>query len=663
MWRNGYAGEQVAEPGTIEYTLEEFLMINYLRFMLCLGLFLLVAPLCLLAQPGGKGEGAPTDLSGTWRKVGQEDVHDRGTGPDPGEFWGLPLNDAARMRADTYNEEWVSTSYILQCRPHPTGYQPLGPDPMRIEQMVDPINRRLVAYRVSYDETPGDRMIWLDGRPHPSSLAMHSWEGFSTGKFKGDTMTIETSHIKEGFHRRNGVPSSFRTTVVEHISLDEPYMTWVIATYDPDYLTEPLVRSVTYMRSPTQQIPPYPCAAQQEEAGADEKYRVPHFFPGENPFLTEVAVKYKMPMEGVRGGAETTYAEWSVKGRNLPPPAAQTTLKPVYNDASTKIAETAAIQPLRAPPKVETLHVAGNVYVIGGTGANVVASIGGDGILLVDSGNGKLTDKLLTEVQFLNSNVKPPERPDSASPFANTWQGLHTAAPAQIRTIINTSAGTEHVGGNAEIRTSPLFRSLGVLGEDEQGSEVILAQEMVQRRMLAAKAPDDAVPTNTYFSQKYSLHRFFNNQAVQLLHLKNAVSDGDSAVFFRKSDVIATGDVYLSDAYPPIDVDKGGSIDGEISALNRIFDMCVTEYMSEGGTMIIPGQGWISDAADLGYYRDMLIILRERMQAMIDKKMTLAQVKAMKPTMDYDPEYGRQPGVTNRFVEAVYRSLTEKKTK
>ena len=105
--------------------------------------------------------------------------------------------------------------------------------------------------------------------------------------------------------------------------------------------------------------------------------------------------------------------------------------------------------------------------------------------------------------------------------------------------------------------------------------------------------------------------------------MPNAVTDGDSVVWFRRSDVIATGDIYNSDIYPPIDVDQGGSIDGEIDALNKLIDMCVTEFMSQGGTMIVPGHGWISDAADVGYYRDMLMIIRDRIQAMIDKGMTL----------------------------------------
>ena len=181
--------------------------------------------------------------------------------------------------------------------------------------------------------------------------------------------------------------------------------------------------------------------------------------------------------------------------------------------------------------------------------------------------------------------------------------------------------------------------------------------------MIAAKAPDIAVPNNTYFSEKYTLYRFLNNEAVQLFHLANATTDGDSVVLFRRSDVIVAGDVYNSDIYPPIDVDRGGSIDGEIEALNKLVDMSVNEYMSEGGTMIVPGHGWISDAGDVGYYRDMIMVIRDRIQNMIDRGMTMEQVRAAKPTMDYDPLYGRQPGVTNQFVEAVYRSLKEKTTK
>src|ERR1700686_1841355 len=303
------------------------------------GLLLLAAWISpLLAQ-----EHSPLDLTGTWRWFSHADVHERVPGADPGEYWGLPLNDAARMRADTYNEEWVTTSYILQCRPRPVSYQPLGLDPMRIEQSVDPVNRQLVAYRVSYEKTPGERMIWLDDRAHPSQYAQHTWEGFSTGKFKGDTLEITSTHVKEGYARRNGVPISFRATVVEQVFLDEPFLTWVVTVVDPDYLTEPLVKSATYIRAPTLQLPAYPCQAEDWQApGA--KYRVPHYLLGENPYLTEDAVKYKTPIEGIRGGAETMYPEWRTVGGKLAPPMGQYALNPVYNDGSTRIADRADAQ-------------------------------------------------------------------------------------------------------------------------------------------------------------------------------------------------------------------------------------------------------------------------------------------------------------------------------
>src|ERR1019366_103642 len=148
-------------------------------------------------------ERSPVDLTGTWRWVHHEDQYEQEPGADPGEYWGLPLNDAARMRADTYNEEWITTAPLMQCRPRPVSYQPLGLDPMRIEELVDPVNRQLLAYRVSYEKTPGERMIWLDGRPRPSQYAKHSWEGFSLGKFRGDSLEVVATHIKESFARRN----------------------------------------------------------------------------------------------------------------------------------------------------------------------------------------------------------------------------------------------------------------------------------------------------------------------------------------------------------------------------------------------------------------------------------------------------------------------------
>jgi cyclase len=303
-----------------------------------------------------------------------------------------------------------------------------------------------------------------------------------------------------------------------------------------------------------------------------------------------------------------------------------------------------------------------NVYLLAGAGGNISLSVGGDGVVMVNSGAAQASGKVLAEIQRLTQNVRqftPPPVRNMASPAADTWQQDHAYAPVPIRTIINTNPDAEFTGGNEKIAGSSMFHPIGVEGVDHLAAEVIVSHERLQERMIAANAPTRALPTNTYFSARYRLHRFVNGEGVEVIHVPNAVTDGDSLVFFRGSDVISTGAVFNSDSYPEIDVNKGGSIQGEIDALIRIADMCFPEYMSQGGTLVIPGHGHISDVADVAYYRDMLIVIRDRVQSMMAKGMTLAQVRAAKPTLDYDPLFGRNPGATSRLVEAVYRSLAE----
>jgi glyoxylase-like metal-dependent hydrolase (beta-lactamase superfamily II) len=191
----------------------------------------------------------------------------------------------------------------------------------------------------------------------------------------------------------------------------------------------------------------------------------------------------------------------------------------------------------------------------------------------------------------------------------------------------------------------------------------VIAFETVLDRMTEAKAPSDALPTDTYHVNSYKLSEFFNGEGIKMYHEPAAHTDGDTIVYFRYSDVIAAGDILRTDTYPVIEVDKGGTINGVLDALNNILDMMIPEFRSQGGTWVIPGHGRLCDIGDVANYRNMVAIVRDRVQDMIDHGKTLAQVKAARPTMDYDGLYGSTTGpwTTDMFVEAVYRTLSQKK--
>jgi glyoxylase-like metal-dependent hydrolase (beta-lactamase superfamily II) len=187
----------------------------------------------------------------------------------------------------------------------------------------------------------------------------------------------------------------------------------------------------------------------------------------------------------------------------------------------------------------------------------------------------------------------------------------------------------------------------------------ILAHDNVLQRMVnpppgKPEVPFISQPGDTYFGGSKDL--YFNGESIQLLHQPAAHTDGDTMVYFRRSDVISAGDIYVTDSYPTIDLANGGGLQGVIDGLNRLLDLAIPEHHEEGGTYIIPGRGRISDEFDVLEYRDMVTIIRDRIQDMIRKGMTLAQVKAARPTRDYDPQYGSN---ADTFVEAAYKSLTK----
>jgi hypothetical protein len=252
------------------------------------------------------------DLAGMWAQRFHEDLPERGAGPEIGDYTGLPINDAARLRADSWDAaKWTVPE--RQCEPHPADYGPRGPANLRISSTVDPISQDVLAWNVTVMWSLQQRTIHMDGRPHPSPNAQHSWQGFSTGEWEGDMLKVTTTHLKEGWVRRNGLPRSDKATLTEYFIRSEDYLTLVTIVEDPVYLTEPLVRTSDWVLDPGVQLSPFSCIPAIEierPRGA-----VIHHLPGTNPFLSEFAERHGIPLEAARGGAQTMYPEYLPKLR------------------------------------------------------------------------------------------------------------------------------------------------------------------------------------------------------------------------------------------------------------------------------------------------------------------------------------------------------------
>ena len=316
---------------------------------------------------------------------------------------------------------------------------------------------------------------------------------------------------------------------------------------------------------------------------------------------------------------------------------------------------TAPAQELREPQtsirtQIDIVPVHGNIYLFAGAGANITASVGPEGVLLVDSGRAEMSEKVRAAIEHLNRELTSGGKP------------IQSAKPVKpIRYIVNTSPLPDHTGGNEKLaEAGKTFTGGNVIAEfsDAAQGASILAHENALQRLSAAKLPSKGLPMETYYGSVMKLSHFFNGEGVELIHIPSAVTDGDSIVYFRGSDVISAGDIFNMTSYPYIDLLHGGTVQGILAGLNRMLDIVVPEFRSEGGTMVIPGHGRISDTADLAYYRDMVTIIRDRIQDMMSKDLTLEQVKAAKPTEDWDPRFGTNPSWTpDMFVEAVYKSL------
>ena len=319
------------------------------------------------------------------------------------------------------------------------------------------------------------------------------------------------------------------------------------------------------------------------------------------------------------------------------------------------------------PSEMEIVPIRGNMYMLAGAGSNITISAGADGVLLVDSGAAEVADKTLAAIQRLGRELtifgQPVKRNEGGGGSGTVLTGY--LPPKPIRFIINTSSLPEHTGGNVKLaEAGTTFTGGNVAGDlgDVGEGAAVLSHENALQRLSDAKMPIHGQPTETYFGGQMKLSHHFNGEGVQLFHIPNAITDGDTFVMFRSSDVMSAGDIFSFTSYPPMDLLKGGSIQGVLAGLNRMVDLVIPEFRSEGGTYVIPGHGRICDTADLAYYRDMVTIIRDRVQDLIKKGMTLEQVKATKPTEDWDGRFGQLRTVTpDMFVEAVYKGLSAKK--
>ncbi|MGH8142715.1 MAG: MBL fold metallo-hydrolase [Steroidobacteraceae bacterium] len=593
-------------------------------------------------QPGGSG----VDISGDWYYSGQQDAAYGTAAGAIADYGGIPLNEAGRLYALAWDPARIEVRQ-QQCPGYGIPYAYFSPGNFRFWDQRDPYTQKLIAIHMYFQTSEVHRTIWMDGRPHPPAYAPHTFAGFSTGKWIGNFLTITTDHLKRAWIRGNGEPYSDQASVIERLIRHGDRITVFTTTTDPVYLAAPYTKAMTLLRNekePDAWL--YQCDDSQEIVGRPED-QIPNYLFGKNPFLRQFANTNKIPLLGALGGAQTMHVEFQAK---LKDPAAmnrealaETRPTPGPEQSSR------AVNPDPNDGKIHVWHVQGSVYMLVGDGGNIAVQVGDQGAFLVDSGAGRLSDQVVAAVKKL-----------SAKP---------------IQYIVNTSIHADHTGGNAKLASAGEDPSLGGSFFAEQSPiaatgmfvdpnhhATLMGQNNVQVRMYEEKLPEAMIPSDTYLEGRR--RKYHNGELIEMFYTPDAVTDGDTIVQFRHSDVIATGDVFDTTRYPFIDVKNGGTIQGEINALDFILDKTGYKHDEEGGTMIIPGHGRVTDEWDVAEYRDMLCIIRDRVQAMKRRGATFAQVEAAKVSADYNTRYGETSGpwTTDMFLAAVYSTLKPPKT-
>ena len=368
------------------------------------------------------------DLSGEWGVTYFEDILHRGATLVPGDNTGVPLSEAGRRKAESWDESVVAT-HERQCVPHTVQYAVRGPGNIRFAKVVDQETGRLIAYSLQGSYVGHFRNIWMDGRPHPSELARHSYTGFSTGRWERNILVVNTTHMKMGYLDRNGMPSSELGKMTEDFIRHGDRLTAVTFIHDPVFLNAPFIRSTDFVYNPTGNAGNWGvCAPDQivDELLDKPKGYVPHHLPGvADPNRELFLTSRQVPLEAARGGTATTFPEYAAKMKDLGQGRLGRARHAQHRGAGVRR------QPLRPVPaatlgELQVEHVQGKVHMIAGAGANIAAMVGEDGVLMVNSGSAKVSDKVLEAVRKLAPN-KP------------------------IRFVLNTGAHPDVIGGNQAI--------------------------------------------------------------------------------------------------------------------------------------------------------------------------------------------------------------------
>ena len=393
----------------------------------------------------------------------------------------MPINNAARLRGDSWDASLL-TLPENQCRPHPSDYAWRGPANLRIWKEVDRDTQKLIAYHTHISWQAPERTIWMDGRPHPPADAAHTWQGFSTGKWDGDVLTITTTHLKEGWIRRNGIPRSENATATEHLFRHGDHLTVMVIINDPDYLTEPFVRTTDFMYDARQEIAPYPCEAVVEVPRP--RGTVPNHLPGDNKFLTEFANREKVPFAATRGGAATMYPEYRQTMKTAPANADAAAIDR-SNRRGASGTEQNAIRPAMSTMAKSTRSMCRAMSTcLCGAGGNITVQVGKEGVLVVDTGLPNMSDKVVAAIRKISDGP--------------------------IRYVVNTHVHADHTGGNEKIAglgsTIVGGNVTGDIADAGKGATVIAHQTLLDRMSMKdgnqAAYPSGAWPTDTFTDEK-----------------------------------------------------------------------------------------------------------------------------------------------------------------